>query len=198
MSLILSLIVGAGLGAVLGYYGKCASGTCPLTANPWRGAAYGMFLGLLFYSAVGRNGSGSAPESTAHVKLVNQSQFESEVAQPGRPVVVDFYATWCGPCKRLSPMLDELAGPLSNQINFLKVDIDQSAALAQRYGVQGVPTLIFLRNGTEVGRQVGLSSKDELRARLSSLISEAPSNEKSRAISSVESPSVRLNLCSPG
>ncbi len=171
MSLILSLLVGAGLGAVLGYFGKCASGTCPLTANPWRGAIYGMVLGLLFHSALARESSGSAGESTANVRLVNEPQFDSEIAQTSRPVVVDFFATWCGPCKRLSPVLDELAGPLTNQISFLKVDVDQSPVLAQRFAIQGVPTLLFLRNGKEVGREIGFTSKDQLRARLSSLMS---------------------------
>lgn len=173
MSLILSILVGGGLGAVLGYYGKCASGTCPLTANPWRGAFYGMVLGFLFHSALGRNGSGPAAEATANVKLVNQAQFESALAQTNSAVVVDFYATWCGPCKRLSPMLDELAGPFTNRINFLKVDVDQSPELSQRYGVEGVPTLVFLRNGKEVDRQVGLTSKETLKARLDSLAASA-------------------------
>ncbi len=171
MSLFVSLLIGAGLGAVLGYYGKCSTGACPLTANPWRGAIYGTVLGLLFYSSLARHGAGATPGSTANVKLVNASQFESEIAQTNRPVVVDFFATWCGPCKKLSPLLDELAAPLTNQINFLKVDVDQSASLAERFGVQGVPTLVFLRNGREVDRQVGLPPKDELRARLSSLVS---------------------------
>ncbi len=169
MSLILSLVVGAGLGAVLGYYGKCSTGTCPLTANPWRGAIYGMVLGLLFHSALGRNGAGSAAVSSANVKAVNQAQFETEIAQTNRPVVVDFYATWCGPCKRLSPILDELAGPLTNRITFLKVDVDQSPGLAQRFSVEGVPTLVFLRDGKELDRQVGLTSKEALKARLNSL-----------------------------
>ncbi len=169
MSLVTYLLIGAGLGALLGYYGKCTTGTCPLTANPWRGAAYGMIIGLLFHSVLGRNGAGPAAASTANVTLVNQAQFASEIAQTNRPVVVDFYATWCGPCKRLSPILDDLAGPLTNQINFLKVDVDQSPELAQRYAVEGVPTLLFLRNGKELDRQVGLTSKEALRARLNSL-----------------------------
>jgi len=155
----------------MGYYGKCASGTCPLTATPGRGAIYGMVLGLLFYSALARNGTGSAEQSTPNVKLVNEAEFDSAVAQTNGPVVVDFFATWCGPCKRLGPLLDELAGPLTNQIKFLKVDVDKSGPIAERYRVEGVPTLVFLRNGKEVNRQVGLASKDDLHARLTSLAS---------------------------
>ena len=159
------------MGALLGYFGKCSTGMCPLTANPWRGAIYGTVVGLLFYSALGRNGAGSATVSTANVKPVNQAQFELEIVQTNRPIVVDFHATWCGPCKRLSPVLDELAGPLTNQINFLKVDVDQCPELARRFVVEGVPTIVFLRNGKEVDRQVGFSSKDALRAHLKSLAS---------------------------
>ena len=170
MTLILSLFIGAGLGALLGYYGKCASGTCPLTANPWRGALYGLILSFLFHSALARNGSGSAL-ATANVKLVDQAQFDSHLAQSNRPVVVDFYATWCGPCKRLAPLLDKLAGPLTNRIDFLKVDVDRSPELAKRYGIEGVPTLIFFRNDKEVDRQVGLMSKDALSAGLNGLAS---------------------------
>ncbi|HVV71618.1 MAG TPA: thioredoxin [Verrucomicrobiae bacterium] len=169
MALILSILVGAGLGGLMGYYGKCASGTCPLTATPGRGAIYGMVLGLLFYSALGRHGAGSAEQSTANVKLVNAAEFDSAIAQANGPVVVDFFATWCGPCKRLGPLLDELAGPLTNHIKFLKVDVDKSGPIAGRYRVEGVPTLVFLRDGKEVDRQVGLSSKEELQARLSAL-----------------------------
>lgn len=171
MTLILSLLAGAGLGAVLGYYGKCTTGTCPLTANPWRGAIYGMLLGLLFYSTLGQKGTASANVSSVNIKPVTEAQFDSEIAQTTCPVVVDFYATWCGPCKRLSPILDELAGPLTNRISFLKVDVDQSPALAQRYRIEGLPTLLFLRGGKELDRQVGLTSKEALKARLSLLAS---------------------------
>ncbi len=171
MSWILGIMVGAGVGALLGRYGKCASGSCPLTANPWRGALYGVVLGLLFHSALG---SGPASGPTANVKLVDRAQFDSEIAQPGRLVVADFFATWCGPCKRLSPILDEVAGPFTNRISFLKVDVDQSSELAAKYAVRGVPTLVFLRNGKEVDRQTGLLSKADLKARLESFVSSPP------------------------
>jgi thioredoxin 1 len=170
MNLIFSLLIGSGLGAALGYYGKCTSGTCPLTANWWRGALYGACLGLLFHTISASKGSNAA-EATQNVQLIGEQQFEAEVTQAARPVVVDFFATWCGPCKRLSPMLDGLARPLTNEVKFIKVDVDQSAKLAEHFAVQGVPTLIFFKDGKEVDRMVGLPSREALRTRLESLAS---------------------------
>jgi thioredoxin 1 len=167
---MLSLLIGGGLGAALGYFGKCSSGTCPLTANWWRGALYGAVLGLLFHTISGRNGSNSE-ESTQNVRLIQEQQFEAEVAQVTGPVVVDFFATWCGPCKRLSPMLDNLAGPLTNRVKFLKVDVDHSPKLASQFGVEGVPTLIFFKNGKVVDKLVGLPARDALKTKLESLAS---------------------------
>lgn len=170
MSLIFSVLIGGGLGAALGYLGKCSSGTCPLTANWWRGALYGAVLGLLFHSVSGRNGSASA-ESTQNVRLIQEQQFEAEVTQAASPVVVDFFATWCGPCKSLSPMLDNLAGPLTNRVKFIKIDVDRSATLAGQFGIEGVPTLIFFKGGKVVDKLVGLPARGALQSKLESLAS---------------------------
>jgi thioredoxin 1 len=169
LSLMLSVMVGGGLGAALGYFGKCSSGTCPLTANPWRGALYGALLGLMFHFASGRSGSASVNESTSNVSRIQESQFEVEVVQSTLPVVVDFYAPWCGPCKRLSPLLDELAGPLTNKVKFVKINVDEATTLAQRLQIQGVPTLVFFKGGKVVDSLVGLPSSDTLKMRLESL-----------------------------
>jgi thioredoxin 1 len=169
LSLVGSLLIGGGLGAALGYFGKCSSGTCPLTSTWWRGAIYGAVLGLIFYFVSGRGGSAAVNESTPNVKRINESHFETEVAQAASPVVVDFYAPWCGPCKRLSPMLDELAGPLTNKVKFVKINVDEANALAQRLDIQGVPTLVFFKRGKVVDSLVGLPSRDTLKMRLESL-----------------------------
>ncbi len=168
MGLILNILIGGGLGAALGYFGKCSSGTCPLTANPWRGALYGVVFGLLFHFASARRSELPALHS-ANVRLVNQDQFNAELSQASGPIVVDFFATWCGPCKNLSPMLDELARPLTNQIKFLKVDVDQSSQLAERFDIQGIPTIVFFRNGKELGRLVGLPAQEAHKQRLDGL-----------------------------
>jgi thioredoxin 1 len=152
----------------MGYFGKCSSGACPLTANWWRGALYGAVLGFLFYSVSGRSGS-SAAESSQNVKLIQEQQFGAEVTQATIPVIVDFFATWCGPCKTLSPMLDNLAGSLTNKVKFIKVDVDQSSKLAAKFGVEGVPTLIFFRDGKVVDKIVGLPARAVLKEKLEAL-----------------------------
>jgi thioredoxin 1 len=169
LPLILSVLIGGGLGAALGYFGKCSSGACPLTANPWRGALFGALLGLMFHFASGRSGSASVNASTPNVSRIQESQFEAEVVQSTLPVVVDFYASWCGPCKILSPRLDELAGPLTNKVKFVKINVDEAATLAQRLEISAVPTLVFFKSGKVVDRLVGLPSRDTLKTRLESL-----------------------------
>jgi thioredoxin 1 len=166
LSLVGSLLIGGGLGAALGYFGKCSSGTCPLTSTWWRGAIYGAVLGLIFYMVSGSGGSASINESTQNVKRISESQFEAEVEQAALPVVVDFYAPWCGPCKTLSPRLDELAGPLTNKVKFVKINVDEAPALAQRLEIQGVPTLVFFKSGKVVDSLIGLPSSDILKVRL--------------------------------
>jgi len=169
ISLMISVLLGGALGVVLGYFGKCSSGACLLTANPKRGALFGALLGLAFHLASGRSGSAAVNASTPNVSRIQESQFEVEVVQSPLPVVVDFYASWCGPCKILSSMLDELAGPLTNQIKFVKVNQDEATALAQRFEIQGVPTLVFFKAGKVVDNLVGLPARAALKLRLESL-----------------------------
>lgn len=169
MSLMISVLIGGGLGALLGYFGKCSSGTCPLTSTWWRGAIYGVVLGFMFHFLSGSGNSASMNKSTANVKLITEGQFDAEVVQSSLPVAVDFYATWCGPCKLLAPMLDELAGPLANQVKFVKINVDEAPNLSQRFDIQAIPTLIFFKNGKVADKLIGLPSTDTLKTRLDSL-----------------------------
>lgn len=130
-SLIGGLLIGGGRGAALGYFGKCPSGACLLTANPWCGALFGALFGLMFHFASGRNGPATVNASTAIVSRVQEGQFEAEVVQSTLPMVVDFYASWCGPCNILSPMLDKLAGPLTNRVKFVKINLDEATERRQ-------------------------------------------------------------------
>jgi thioredoxin 1 len=168
LSLIIKVSLGAGIGAAVGYYGKCTSGTCPLTSTWWRGAIYGAVLGLLFAMILG-GGDTAMNESTKDVTHITAEQFDAEVSQSTLPVVVDFYATWCGPCKSLAPVLDEAAGSLAGKVKFVKINVDESPALAQRFKIEGVPTLLFFKSGKVVETMVGLQSREELETRLGTL-----------------------------
>lgn len=169
LRLMIAVLIGGGIGTALGYFGKCTSGACPLTANWQRGAVSGALIGMLFCLASGCGGSSAVNASTANVTRISESQFDAQVMQAPMPVVVDFYAAWCGPCRILSPMLDELAQPLTNQVKFVKVNVDEAAQLAQRYNVEGIPTVIFFKNGKAVDRIVGLPARDTLKSKLESL-----------------------------
>jgi thioredoxin 1 len=168
VSLITTLVLGAGLGAAYGHFNKCQSGACPLTANWRRGAAYGAVLGLLFHSLSGGFSPAYAPPK--NVKPVTEATFDAEVLQTSQPVLVDFFATWCGPCKAMAPALDQVAGELAGQMKFVQVNIDEAPELARRYDVSAVPTLLVLRGGKVVDTLVGGTTVEGLRVRLSAAL----------------------------
>lgn len=92
--------------------------------------------------------------------------FENDVIKAGGAVLVDFYAPWCGPCKLLGPALEKLAGVYGDRLRIVKVNVDESPDLAVRYGIRGVPTMMFFRDGEVVDTVVGLPSFGALRAKL--------------------------------
>ena len=96
-------------------------------------------------------------------KIINSQEFDNTIESG--VVVVDFFATWCGPCKMLSPVIDELSGELEN-VNFVKVDIDQSMDLAQKFKIVSVPTLKVIKNGEEVDTLMGFMPKEVLKSKV--------------------------------
>ncbi len=170
MNLFVMVAIGSGIGAGLGYFGKCTSGTCPLTATWWRGAIVGGLLGAIAYSTSAGGGPATMNESSRNVARIGESQFAAEVEKATSPVVVDFYATWCGPCKTLSPRLDKLAGEFAGQIKFVKVNVDEAQELAGRFRVEGIPTLLFFRNGKVSDRVTGLLAEEDLKTHLTALV----------------------------
>ena len=96
------------------------------------------------------------------LKHINQNEFEKEVEKSQKPVIVDFYATWCGPCKMLSPILEEIA-ETEKDVKILKVDIDENMDLAQKFGIMSVPTLMLFKDGEEYGREIGFKPKEQLK-----------------------------------
>lgn len=97
---------------------------------------------------------------------ITESNFESEVLNSDVPVLIDFWATWCGPCKMISPIIDQVATEMAGSAKVGKVNVDEAAALATRYGVRNIPTLVFIKNGAEVDRITGATSKDNILKRL--------------------------------
>ncbi len=97
------------------------------------------------------------------VKQLNSNNFEDEILNSEKPVLVDFFAEWCGPCKRLAPVLEELSGePIGKQFDFAKINIDESDDIAHMFGVMSIPTMILFKSGEEQIRMVGVQPKDAI------------------------------------
>jgi thioredoxin 1 len=95
-------------------------------------------------------------------QAVTDSTFESEVLKSNEPVVVDFWAEWCGPCKMLSPIVDEIAGDLAGRVKVVKVNIDENPHTPTKYGVRGIPTLMLFKGGNLAATKVGAMPKAQL------------------------------------
>ena len=108
----------------------------------------------------------------AHPSIVTIAggTFAAEVTASDKPVLVDFWAEWCGPCKMLSPVLDELAGELGEKVKSAKVNVDDNRELAMQYGVKSIPMLLFFKDGEIKDKVVGLMPKDTLAQKLNALI----------------------------
>ena len=100
----------------------------------------------------------------------NDENFQTEVIDSDLPVMVDFYATWCGPCKALTPIVEKLAGDYEGKLKVGKLNIDEAPQTPGQYAVRAVPTIVFFKGGQAVDQMVGLKKESELRDRIDSLI----------------------------
>ena len=96
------------------------------------------------------------------VGKVSDASFESDVLKSAEPVVVDFWAEWCGPCRMIAPALEEIAGQLGNKVKIVKLNVDESPKTASKYGVMSIPTLMIFKGGELASRQVGAAPKQKL------------------------------------
>jgi len=99
---------------------------------------------------------------------ITDGTFDSEVLKATTPVLVDFWAEWCGPCKMIAPVLEQIAGEYAGRLRVAKVDVDSNQGTAMRYGIRSIPTLLLFRDGAVQAQQVGMLSKDTLKKLLDS------------------------------
>jgi thioredoxin 1 len=211
--ILLGVAIGGAVGAVLGYFGKCSSGACPLTANPYRGAIYGAVMGALLASVFSTRPKEKPelpnektavqkekaeipkekPEGSGVVHIENKSdsnvgvlkkdgspvmesltkesflqkvfnyeqnkewKFEGEL-----PCIVDFYADWCGPCKMVEPILQELAQEYQGKLDIYRVDTEAQQELAAAFGIQSIPSILFVPLNDKPQMAVGALPKNAL------------------------------------
>ena len=102
------------------------------------------------------------------IKQVSNDSFDADVLKAEAPVLVDYWAEWCGPCKMIAPILDEVSRDYAEKLNVAKVNVDENQEIATKYGIRGIPTLMLFRNGAVVATKVGALSKSQLTAFLDS------------------------------
>jgi len=105
-----------------------------------------------------------------NIVYISDATFEQEVLQSPTPVLVDYWAEWCGPCKMIAPILDEVAKEYSGKLKVAKLNIDENAATPPKYGIRGIPTLMLFKNGNVEATKVGALSKSQLNAFIDSNI----------------------------
>jgi len=218
--ILFGVIIGGAIGAVLGYFGKCSSGSCPLTANPYRGAIYGAVVGILLSTAfstppkekptpppdkptpVSKTAKVSKkeneilkdrPEGSDAVYIDSESDVNAMVLKEDRsdfvesltkdsflqkifnyeqnkewkfegklPCIIDFYADWCGPCKMVEPILQELAQEYQGKLNIYRVDTQAQQELAAAFGIQSIPSMLFVPLNDKPQMAVGALPKKTL------------------------------------
>ncbi|MFG1424767.1 thioredoxin [Roseixanthobacter glucoisosaccharinicivorans] len=96
------------------------------------------------------------------VEKVSDQSFEQDVLKSGAPVIVDFWAEWCGPCRMVGPILDEVSGELGDKLKIVKLNVDENPETASKYGIMSIPTLLLFKDGKIASRQVGAAPKAKL------------------------------------
>ena len=156
--------IGIAAGGVAGYFGRCRAGACSLTGNPFTGAMFGGIIGaIIVMSLGGRSASGA---DMSHIPTVaTAEEFDAKVLKAPTPVLVDFFATWCGPCRELEPTISALEAEYRGRVAFFRVDVDKSRDLAGTWGIKAMPTIIVFRGGKQAaGPLVGGRTELEYRA----------------------------------
>jgi len=198
--ILLGALIGGTIGVGLGYFGKCSSGSCPLTANPYRGAIYGAVMGALLASAFSpkakekaessnithitseshlnamvlkENGSGlveSLTKNSVLQKVFNYEQNKEWKFEGKLPCIIDFYADWCRPCKMVEPILQELAQEYQGKLNIYRVDTQAQQELAAAFGIQSIPSMLFVPLNDKPQMAMGALPKNTLKKAITEVL----------------------------
>jgi len=160
----IAVAIGALAGGVLGYYGRCRTGACPLTGNPFTGAMFGGLIGAVIAMSLG--GRSAAGTDMSHIPTVaTVEEFDAKVLKAPTPVLVDFFATWCGPCHKLEPTIAALEAEYRGRVAFFRVDVDKARDVAKAWGIENIPTVIVFRGGKgSAAPMVGVQAEQDYRA----------------------------------
>ena len=101
---------------------------------------------------------------------IDDKNFDAEVLQSGEPVLVDFWAPWCGPCRAIGPMVEELAGTFENEVKFAKCNVDDNPVTPGKYGIRAIPTLIFFKDGNVIDQITGMVAKSKLEVAIKNIL----------------------------
>lgn len=102
-----------------------------------------------------------------NIKHLDNDSFDSTIADTSKPILIDFWAPWCGPCKSIAPILEDLADEMGEQVQICKVDVDNNTDIAGRFNIRAIPTMLLFKDGSVVDQIVGLTNKDDLKSKLS-------------------------------
>jgi thioredoxin len=165
--LIIFLIVGGAIGAFIGYKGKCTTGACPLTSNPYIGGIYGAVMAGLLFSVTG----GQAPVTAAHtgptsvIRVESEEQFNDIISTSELPVLAKFGAEWCPPCKQLEPVLAELSVRDDFKARIIDIDVDENPGLASKYIGSSIPAMVLFKDGRKGKTIIGYQSEEKIRTK---------------------------------
>ena len=104
------------------------------------------------------------------IKYVSDASFETDVLKSDKPVLVDFWADWCGPCKMIAPILDEVSKDYSDKVQIAKINVDENTGVPAKFGIRGIPTLILFKNGAPAATKVGAAPKSQLKGWIESAL----------------------------
>jgi len=167
--LLWGVLIGGAIGTGLGYFSEGSSDPFPLTANPYRGALFGAVMGALVMSVISPKLAQRA-ESSNIVHINSAADFKPHVLDKHGICLVDLFSNRCPPCTILAPTISSLAERYAGRVTVCKVNVDRVPAVAQRYGVRAIPTVLIIKNGKEVKRFVGLRPETEYVALLDKLV----------------------------